>query len=164
MSQRSPPDSVSTYHSLPYVLPLASAFLGSHQSNGCQSSNSLTSAAQGHSPRLLQCTHTLIASSMATCCSTAAMSLSAAPAEAPIFLPLAPTRPVRALMLAHGLLLILILPPGASGAFPYDSAPLLCARARGDFRELRSMDPLAEHAPLELFLGPSDPILTDRPP
>ena len=104
------------------------------------------------------------ASSMATCCGTAAMSLSAAPAEAPIFLPLAPTRPVRALMLAHGMLLILILPPGASGAFPYDSAPLLCARARGDFRELRSTDPSAEHAPLELFLGPSDPVLTDGPP
>ena len=63
------------------------------------------------------------ASSMATCCGTAAMSLSAAPAEAPIFLPLAPTGPVRVLMLAHGMLLILILPPGASGAFPYDSAP-----------------------------------------
>ena len=63
--------------------------------------------------------------SMATCCDTAAMSLSAALAADPIFLPHAPTGPVWALMQAHGMLLLLILPPGASGAFPYDFPPLL---------------------------------------
>ena len=61
--------------------------------------------------------------SMATCCGTAAMSLATAPAEAPIFLQLAPARPVLALMQTPGMLLISIIPPRASGAFPYDSTP-----------------------------------------
>ena len=63
--------------------------------------------------------------SMATCCATAAMSLSAAHAADPIFLLHAPTGPMWALMPAPGMLLLLILPPGASGAFPYDFPPLL---------------------------------------
>ena len=76
--------------------------------------------------------------SMATCCGTAAMSLDAAPAEAPIFPQLAPARPVLALMPTPGMLLISIIPPGASGAFPYDSPPLLCTRAQGAPGELSS--------------------------
>ena len=63
--------------------------------------------------------------SMATCCATAAMSLFAAHAADPIFLLHAPTGPMWALMPAHGMVLLLIRPPGASGAFPYDFPPLL---------------------------------------
>ena len=86
--------------------------------------------------------------SMGTRCGIAAMSLSAAPAAAHISLRLAPARPGLDLMSAPGMLQIQVIPPGASGAFPYDSPPLLCARARGAPGELSSSDPAAEHAPL----------------
>ena len=87
-------------------------------------------------------------SSMATCFAIVTMSLSATPAAVLISLLLAPSGPVLVLTRAPGVLMILVFPPGASGAFPYDSPPLLCTRARGDLKELSSTDPSAEYAPL----------------
>ena len=92
------------------------------------------------------------------------MSLSATPAAALIFLQLAPARSVLALMQAPGMLLILILLPGASGAFPCDSLPLLCARAWGDLGELGPMDHSAKYVALELLVGPLDSVPTDGSP
>ena len=88
------------------------------------------------------------ACSMHTCFRTVAMSPFAVSVAAPISPPPAPARSVLALLRALGLLLIQILSPGATGAFPYDSPPLLSARARGDLGELSSTDSSVEHATL----------------
>ena len=69
---------------------------------------------------------------MDTCSVIVTMSLFVAPAMAPIYPPFAPARPTLALTRVPRVLMIVVLPTGASGAFLYKSPFPFCERARGD--------------------------------
>ena len=97
-------------------------------------------------------------SSMATCFVIVAMSLAAAPAVARISLLPAPDGLALLLMRAPGVPMILVLPPGVSGALLYDLPPCVCEGAWGAPAEAGPQDSLIEYAPFELFLGPPGPV------
>ena len=99
-------------------------------------------------------------SSTATCFATVAMSLFAALAAALISPLPAPSGPALVLMRAPGVLMLLVFPPGASGALRYDSPFPPCARVWGAPEEAGSTDSSVEHASLQLFFGPPSSVLT----